>query len=96
MIYLPKKVWDVTRQPKYGGYLFIFQDEKDGWHQLGTYTDGRPPVFHHFPYPPDLKTFGDYLPEAAVEVRAQDYRIIWYDDGRVAVIRPLSENGLGR
>jgi len=51
---------------------------------------------HHFPYPPDLKTFGDYLPEAAVEVRAEDYRVHWYDDGRVAVIRPLSENGLGR
>jgi hypothetical protein len=96
MIYLPKKAWDARKYPKDGGYLFLFKDEKDAWHQLQIFSDGRPPILHHFDIAPDLETFGDFLPEAAVEVRAEEYRIIWFDDGKIAVTRPLSESGLER
>ena len=96
MIYLPRKVWDVRKYPKDGGYLFLFQDGKGAWHQLGTFSDGRPPVLHHFDAAPDLETFGLFLPRVSIEVRAEDYRIHWYDDGKLAVTRPLAESGLGR
>lgn len=88
MLYLPTKVWDTRNVAKDGGCYIIFRTGDD-WHGLQIFSDGRPPILHHFPTPPELATFGDYLPEAAVEVRAEDYRVHLFEDGRIAVTRIL-------
>jgi hypothetical protein len=89
MIYLPKKVWDVRQYPHNGGFLFLFQDEKDSWYHLQIFEDKRPPILHHFDVAPNLETFGDFLPPVAVEVRADNYRIHWFADGKIAVTQVL-------
>ena len=85
MIYLPQKVWDVRKHRVNSGFYVIFQDEEDAWYGVQTFADGRPPTLHHFENPPDLKTFGDYLPPVKVEVRAEDYRVHLYDYDRIAL-----------
>ena len=96
MIHLPQKVWDVTRYQKDSGYLFLFKDENDAWHQLQIFTDGRPSLIHHFDVAPDLETFGDFLPPVAIEVYAEDFRIHWFEDGRIGVNRIVTDGKKGR
>jgi hypothetical protein len=85
MIYLPEKVWDM-HFTEGGGYYFTFKTELGKWYGLRTWADPqKQPLMSKFKTWADKTTTEFLIPDEAVEVYAEDFRINWLDDGRIFV-----------
>ena len=85
MVYLPWRVWDMRAVNDGGGHYLWFKDERNDWHELRTYLDGRPPFFRHPDDAPDFAMIIEMIPRAAIEVSAQGFRVRW-ENRKIAVV----------
>lgn len=88
MVYLPERIWDLKGHGT--GYYLLFHDIVGDSYGLRIFSPpSRPPQVRKFESIEEkLKKIRSFNRSGCTEIFAEDFRVIWHNNGNIGVQRP--------